>query len=148
VLPREPGSGRVLTAGRQLDRLHAVAVRAGLPVVPVWLDVRGRVERCQPWELEAADREVREFLTGLGRANSDTAARAILRDAATTTWQLAAGLWAGLALDPERLAPAWQVTTSAPESSLLLAGTNWHTLDETEPAAARPVSLGSTGPAA
>ena len=39
------------------------------------------------------------------------AASKLLRAAKETSWQLAPGLWVGLALDPERLAPAWQVAS-------------------------------------
>ncbi|HOX25062.1 MAG TPA: ATP-binding protein [Candidatus Krumholzibacteria bacterium] len=146
VLPREPSSGRVLIAGRQLDGLRTAAANAHLPEVAVCLDVRARVGRFQPWEVEAAATEVREFLRNLARANRHPAAPRVLREDTPVSWQLAAGLWAGVALDPDRLAPAWQVATSAPESSLLLAGTSWQALDDDAAAIAQPVAPGSAKP--
>ena len=135
VLPREPGSGRVLTAGRELDAQHSGTVAADLPVASVFIDVRPRLERAQPWEIEAAAVEVRDFLSRLARDRGHDV------DGDSCCWQLASGLWVGLALDPERLGVAWQVATSAPESSLLLAGTSWQVLDDVK--TANPVTIES-----
>jgi len=135
VMPREPGSGRVLTAGRELDVHYSHAVAAGQTVEPVFIDVRRRLERVQPWETEAAANQVCEFL---GRLAGDRG-RGVSGD--SCCWQLASGLWVGLALDPQRLAAAWQVATSAPESSLILAGTSWQALDEVK--TSNPVTIDS-----
>jgi len=148
VLPREPGSGAVLTAGRQLTRLRERATAAGLASGVVALDLRRRLERVQPWELEDAARQVRDFLGRLARDCRREGPERVLRESGgICCWQLEAGLWLGLALDTERLEPAWQVATSAPESSVLLAGSRWQDLEETvagvEPAA--PDAVPATG---
>jgi len=143
VLPREPGSGRVLSAGRQLDHLREAAQTLGVDATPVWLDARDRVLATQPWELDAAANQVRDFLDGLARECKNEAASKLLRAAKETSWQLAPGLWVGLALDPERLAPAWQVASSAPERSVLLAGSQWNLMENPEQAA-REVTPGQS----
>ncbi len=130
VLPREPGSGRVLGAGRRLDAMIAAATAAGADFRPVRLDIRGRLAEVQPWDLDAAGVQVCEFMSGLAREARGDSPRHLLRTAGEPCWQLAAGLWAAVALDPGRLEAAWQVATSAPESSRLLAGTSWHDLED------------------
>ena len=135
VLPREPSSGAVLAAGRQFDALRARANLAGVPNRPVFLDIRRRLDRAQPWEVEAAATQAREFLVRLARdARRDGAARVLRENGGVCNWQLTTGLWVGLALDVDRVDPAWQVAISAPECSPILAGTSWQTLEGVETA--------------
>jgi len=142
VLPREPGSGRVLVAGRKLAGLRDAAVAVGVAASTVWLDVRDRLDAARPWEAEAAGSQARAFLRDLAARHPHEAAAPVLRAAGgDPCWQLAPGLWVGLALAPQRLAPAWQVATAAPESSPLLAGSRWLSLDE-NPAPAAPQPTG------
>ncbi len=145
VLPREPGSGAVLAAGRQLDALRDRANAAGVPNRAVYLDVRKRLERSQPWELETAAAQARDFLVRLARTSRRDGAERVLREGGgVCCWQLTAGLWTGLALDIDRVEPAWQVAAAAPESSLILAGTSWQTLEDAaaadEPLVTAPTS--------
>ncbi len=130
VLPREPGSGAVLEAGRKLAALRDAATAAGVPSQTVCLDVREALARAQPWEAEAAGAQVRRVLRDLADRSRHEATAGLVRALGDPCWTLAPGLWAGLALDPERLEPAWQVATAAPESSPLLAGRGWIQLDE------------------
>jgi signal transduction histidine kinase len=125
VLPREPESGRVLTVGRQLGGVLAA------PDAPhaVSLDLRHLTRSVQSWELEAAGEEALAFMTQLSRRTDRP------RAGAQTAWSLAPGLWLGLARDLSRLEAAWQVATSAPECSNLLAGSRWQALDLGEAAA-------------
>jgi len=149
VLPREPGSGNVLMAGRQLDLLSERAAAAGIPTTAAWLDVRGRVRQAQPWEIETAAAEVRSFLAGLGRDRRRDEVRRFMAAAGPLCWQLAPGLWCGLVLDVDRLEPAWQVNIAAPESSYLLTGTRWSVLSPpVAPPIASPQQPADAGPAA
>jgi signal transduction histidine kinase len=145
VLPREPESGAVVVAGRQFDALRERAAMAGVRAGAVYLDLRQRATEAATWELEAAARQAHEFLRRLARDSRREDPERLLRGAGgTCCWRLEASLWVGLALDPERLEAAWQVATSAPESSPILAGTRWQTLDASpatdDAAAADPTS--------
>jgi signal transduction histidine kinase len=138
VLPREPGSGRVLAAGRELEALRARAATCGVTAVPVWLDVRERLQRAEPWEAASAATVARSFLAGLGRNARDPEVQRFQKSADDLCWLLTAGLWCGLVLDPGRLEAAWQVTSAAPEAPPLLAGTRWQLFDEAAVANERP----------
>jgi len=130
VLPREPGSGRVLTAGRQIETLQERAATFGIPVVTAWLDARERLQMAQPWDAEAAARAVQGFLAGMGRDSRREEVQRFQQTAGDLCWQLSSGLWCGLVLDPARLDAAWHVATAAPECSQLLAGTRWQLCEE------------------
>jgi signal transduction histidine kinase len=125
ALPREQESGRVLTAGRQLAALHARAVAAQLPVVLCVLDLRAGLAGSQPWEVEAAGEQALAFLSRLGRQSSRDDTAGFARSAGALGWPLAPGLCCGLALDPPRLAAAWEVAAAAPESVRGIAGSRW-----------------------
>lgn len=148
VLPREPGSGRVLAAGRELEALRERAATFGVPAVPVWLDVRERLPRAEPWEATAAAAVAQSFLEGLGRDARDQEVQRFQKTTGDLCWPLAVGLWCGLVLDPRRLEAAWQVTSAAPETPPLLAGTRWLVIDEAvdkserPPTQAQPVPVG------
>ena len=150
VLPREPQSGRVLTVGRQLAALQQRARDAGLPSTICALDLRHRLATSQPWEIEAATEQALAFLIRLGRESTCPAVAEFTRSAGTLGWPLAPGLCCGLVVDPQRLAPAWQVAAIAPESVRLLADLRWRDLDELlnhAEAAVPPLSLPpATGP--
>jgi hypothetical protein len=141
VLPRQPGGGDAVASGRRLEALAQAALAAGVEHAPVCLDIRRRLDRADAAEVTAAAQEVRRFLQRLGQDSRDTAAGQVLRQAGgECCWPLAPGLWLGLSLDPRRLAAAWEVATSAPESALILAGSRWQSLDET------PTPTGVTDP--
>jgi hypothetical protein len=130
VLLCEPGSGAVLEAGRRLGAMREAATAAGVPAQTVCLDARPQLEKAQPWEAEAAGAQVQRFLRDLADRCGHEACAGLLRSGGDPCWTLAPGLWAGLALDPDRLAPAWQVAQAAPESSPLLAGCGWLAMEE------------------
>ncbi len=140
AIPSQPEGARVLAAGRELEKVAAAAREAGLAPQLVALDLRrGPTATGDP--TVAMDR-ARDFLARLARENPAVQAAGFALTPERLAHELAPGLVVGLALDPGRLAVAWEVTISAPHSGASLSGRRWEPLEvadvtatDTEPCA-------------
>lgn len=123
AIPRQADGGRVLAAGRELESLHDAARAAGLAPQLVALDLRRNPPPTA--ELVAAMARGRDFLARLARERAAAGAADLLATGPALAHEIAPGLLVGLALDPDRIAAAWEVAVSAPHSGASLAGRRW-----------------------
>jgi signal transduction histidine kinase len=140
AIPSEAEGARALAAGRELEKLAASAREAGLASQLVALDLRrGPVGS---GEATAAMDRARDFVVRLARENPAVQTAGFATTPERLAHEITPGLLVGLALDPGRLAAAWEVTISAPHSGASLSGRRWELLDvadvlatDTEPCA-------------
>jgi hypothetical protein len=127
AIPRESEGARSLAAGRDLEKLAAAAQAAGLAPQLVALDLRRGSPTAE--DTATAIERAREFLARLARENRAVEAAGLAPNPECLSYDLAPGLLVGLALDPGRLAAAWEVTISAPRSGTALSGRRWELLE-------------------
>jgi signal transduction histidine kinase len=136
AIPSEAAGARVLSAGREMEKLAAAAEEAGLAARVVGLDLRPLAAAAG--DLARATERARAFIARLAHESAAVQAAGFPTTVERLTDELAPGLVVGLALDPGRLGAAWEVAASAPRSGASLHGHRWEILDvatETEPCA-------------